>query len=102
MGQGIFGEGNGIYKVRAVWYIDLNTCFQFLNNITYIFTHFFTDTYLQKTENCCLNTRTKRALIPLFLSLPGSLATCLYNFFYFLFFKKNFLVVYDITSSFLF
>ena len=28
-----------------VWYIHSNTCFQFLNNITCIFIHFFTDTY---------------------------------------------------------
>ena len=28
----------------------LNTCFQFLNNITCIFTHFFTHTYFQKTQ----------------------------------------------------
>ena len=28
-----------------VWYIYLNTCFQFLNNITHIFIHFFTYTY---------------------------------------------------------
>ena len=32
----------------AVWYIILNTCFQFLKNITCISTHFFTHTYFQK------------------------------------------------------
>ena len=31
-----------------VWYINLNICFQFLNNITHISTHFFTHTYFQK------------------------------------------------------
>jgi len=45
----------------------LNKCFQFLNNITYIFTlfyphvflHIFSPTYIsKKIENCCLNTRT--------------------------------------------
>ena len=39
-----------------------NTCFQFLNNITHFFTHFFIYTNFQKNENCYLNTRTKRAL----------------------------------------
>ena len=28
-----------------IWYTHSNTCFQFLNNITCIFTHFFTHTY---------------------------------------------------------
>ena len=32
-------------KVGPVWYGNSNTCFQFLNNITRIFTYFFTHTY---------------------------------------------------------
>ena len=34
-----------------VWYMSLNTCFQFLNNIPSIFIHFFTYTYFQKNTN---------------------------------------------------
>ena len=49
-------------KHYPVWYTILNTCFQFLNIIICIFIHFFTYTYFQKTENCCLNTRTKQIL----------------------------------------
>ena len=41
----------------------LNTCFQFLNNITCISTYFFTHTNFQKNWNCYLNTRTKQAVI---------------------------------------
>jgi len=33
---------------EPIWYINLNTCFQFLNNIICIFIHFFTHTYFQK------------------------------------------------------
>ena len=33
---------------NPVWYASLNTCFQFLNNITHVFIHFFTHTYFQK------------------------------------------------------
>ena len=29
-------------SVRSIWYVSLSICFQFLNNITCIFTHFFT------------------------------------------------------------
>ena len=57
----IFGERNGIYKVRVVWYINLNTCFQFLNNIMRIFTFPFSSRVLG--------------------NMPP-------QFFYFLFFKK--------------
>ena len=32
-------------KLGAVWYTYSNTCFQFLNNITCISTHFFIHTY---------------------------------------------------------
>ena len=39
-----------IGKSGAVWYMCLNTCFQFLNNITCIFTYFFTYTYFQKIQ----------------------------------------------------
>ena len=31
--------------LEPVWYMCLNTCFQFLNNITRIFIYFFTHTY---------------------------------------------------------
>ena len=40
--------------------MSLNICFRFLNNITRIFTHFFTHMYFQKNKNCYLNTRTKQ------------------------------------------
>ena len=36
--------------LEPVWYMCLNTCFQFLNNITRIFIHFFTHTYFQKIQ----------------------------------------------------
>ena len=35
-------------KNDLVWYMSLNICFQFLNNITRIFIHFFIHTYFQK------------------------------------------------------
>ena len=36
--------------LEAIWYIILNTCFQFLKNIIRIFTHFFPHTYFQKNR----------------------------------------------------
>ena len=45
-----------------IWYIILNTCFQFSNNIIRIFTHFFPTHISKKIQNCYLNTRLKRAL----------------------------------------
>ena len=39
---------------RLVWYICLNTCFQFLNNITCLSTHYFTHTYFQKIQTTLL------------------------------------------------
>ena len=41
----------------------LNTYFQFLNNITRIFTYLFANTYFQKIENYCLNTNTKLSIV---------------------------------------
>ena len=35
-------------NLRGVWIVFLNNYFQFLNNITFIFTHFFTHTYFHK------------------------------------------------------
>ena len=49
--------------VKGVWYMCLNICFQLLNNITYIFTHFFTYTYFQKYKQCYYNNITKRPQI---------------------------------------
>ena len=40
--------------LRAVWYIYLNTCFQFLNNITHIFMQFFTHMYFKKIQTTLL------------------------------------------------
>ena len=34
--------------LSLIWYMCLNICFQYLNNITSIFTYFFTYTYFQK------------------------------------------------------
>ena len=57
----IFIDFGGFQVLRAVWYMCLNTyfqfvntCFQFLNNITHIFTHFLTHTYLQKIQTTLL------------------------------------------------
>ena len=41
---------DNLQALRAVWYMYLNICFQFLNNIIRIFTHFFTYTYFQKIQ----------------------------------------------------
>ena len=38
----------GMRNYGSVWYVSLNTCFQFLNNITHIFTHFFIYMYFKK------------------------------------------------------
>ena len=46
-----------------VWYMCLNTCFQFLNNITRIFTHFFTYPYFQKIQTTLLKQHYQRAII---------------------------------------
>ena len=37
-----------VFKFRSIWYASLNIYFQFLNNITGIFTYFFTHMYFQK------------------------------------------------------
>ena len=41
---------DNLQALRAVWYMYLNICFQFLNNITRIFIHFFIYTYFQKIQ----------------------------------------------------
>ena len=50
---------------NPVWYTHLNTCFQFLNNITRTSTHFFTHTYFhicfQITKHMFLSIRTKHS-----------------------------------------
>ena len=60
------------------WYTHSNTCFQFLNNITCISTHFFTYTYFytcfQTTKHMFLNTCTKYPLI--FCWIVGSIYIC--------------------------
>ena len=38
----------------SVWYMQLNNSFQFLNNITCIYTHFFINKYLQKIQTMLL------------------------------------------------
>ena len=47
-------KGSNLYKLeltlRAFWYMHLNNNFQFLNNITRIFIHFFTHTYFRKIQ----------------------------------------------------
>ena len=47
-------KGSGLYTVKVFTghkpCPSLNTCFQFLNNITRISTHFFTHTYFQKIQ----------------------------------------------------
>ena len=48
------------HKCGAIWYMCWNTCFQFLNNITCIFTFFLPTCILKKIKNCYLNTYTKR------------------------------------------
>ena len=35
------GDHNMASHLELIWYINLNTYFQFLNNIIYISTHFF-------------------------------------------------------------
>ena len=44
--------------LEGVWYYILNNSFQFLNNITHIFTQFFIRTYFKK-----INTDTKPTLV---------------------------------------
>ena len=41
----------------------LNTCFQFLNNITRILHTFSLTYFFKKTKNCYLNIQTKQALV---------------------------------------
>ena len=41
-------------KLGLIWYMCLNTCFQFLNNITHVSTYFFTNTYFQKIQTTLL------------------------------------------------
>ena len=43
-----------VSKLGAVLYGNLSNIFQFLNNITHIFTHFFTHTYFQKIQTTLL------------------------------------------------
>ena len=50
-----------VKNLGSVWYASSNICFQFFNNITRIFIHFFTHNF-KKIKNCYLNTHTKRAL----------------------------------------
>ena len=38
------------HNLGSVWYMCLNICFQFLNNITHIFTYFFIYKYFQKIQ----------------------------------------------------
>ena len=47
---------NILQNLRAIWYGSLSNTFQFLNNITCIFTHFFTHTYFQKNTNNVIRT----------------------------------------------
>ena len=43
---------DGFWDLEAIWYMCLNTCFQFLNNITRISTHFFhPDVFSKNTNN---------------------------------------------------
>ena len=37
-------------RIFEIWYMCLNIYFKFLNNITCIFTHFFTHTYFQEIQ----------------------------------------------------
>ena len=53
--------------LEAIWYIILNTCFQFSNNIIRIFTHFFPTCISKKTKNYRLNTHPKGTLTILHL-----------------------------------
>ena len=43
-----------LISFRGIWYGNLNNIFQFLNNITHIFTHFFIHTYFQKIQTTLL------------------------------------------------
>ena len=52
---------NILQKLRAIWYGSLSNTFQFLNNITRIFTHFFTHTYFQKIQITLLEQRYQTA-----------------------------------------
>ena len=57
-----------------VWYMCLNTCFQFLNNIACISTNFFTHVFPKNTNNI---TRTTLPNGPLSLIFVGFLCFCL-------------------------
>ena len=46
----------------TVWYMCLNICFQFLNNITRISIYFFTHTYFQKIQTTLLKQHYQTAL----------------------------------------
>lgn len=50
-----------VKNLGFVRYASSNICFQFFNNITRIFTHFFIHIF-KKIKNCYLNTHTKRVL----------------------------------------
>ena len=67
----LFGHKRQTYKSQAslltlaqgtVWYICLNICFQFLNNITRISIYFFTHTYFQKIQTTLLKQHYQTAL----------------------------------------
>ena len=53
--------------LEAIWYIILNTCFQFSNNIIRISTYFFSTCISKKTKNYRLNIHPKGALTILHL-----------------------------------
>ena len=59
-----------ITRIKAVWYIISNTCFQFSNNITRIFTQFFTHMYFhtcfQTTKHMFLSAKHPLNLLRLF------------------------------------
>ena len=48
-------KGNQIQNLGPVWYMCLNTRFQFLNNVIHIFKYFFTYTYFQKIQTTLSN-----------------------------------------------
>ena len=67
-----------------IWYASSNTCFQFLNNITHIFIHFFIHTYFKKLQTIILKLfyQTKFSPVSSILLWPTSykfLATCCLN-----------------------
>ena len=59
----------------AVWYEILSNSFQFLNNITRIFTHFFTHMYFKKIQTTLLEQRYQTSPYGLF----GFVVSIAYN-----------------------